>query len=50
MNMPGTKKSLKCCYDSSKKNNYSLVTFKTFRLENYYEGSPFGNNKAKITG
>lgn len=49
-NMPGRKKSPKCCYDSSKKTNYSLVTFKTFRLENHYEGSPFGNNKAKIIG
>lgn len=48
--MPGRKKSLKCCFGSSKKTDYSLVTFKTFRLEIYYEGSLSGNNKAKIIG
>lgn len=44
------KKSLKGCYNSSKKTDYFLVTFKAFRLENYYEGSPFGNNYTTIIG
>lgn len=47
--MSDREKSLKCCSKNSKNTDYFLSHLR-FRLENYYEGSPFGNNKVTIIG